>query len=185
MKRSSLLMINFSIVIIFSINLVSAAESCAGESIQDLNASFVIGGLFPVHHFKDKKYGFNIDAIVWIEAFLFAISEINKNDGLLPGIKLGYDIRDTCDNQAISKRHVLHLMTDRKFFPKTGDRNYKSNQKDDLECECFRETQSRLVGIVGMFCTCIYRNILVPSTLYFTICCSSQNTHIFNQSEIF
>ena len=172
----------FFIIIVITYTIGSAvriSNSCQGESIQDLNASYILGGLFPVHRFKDNKYEFNIEAVVWVEAFLFAINQINKNKELLPGIKLGYDIRDNCDGQTMSKLHILDLMSDIKFFIKTNDtqqqnfdenngksfsktndrlhqqnftqNNTQGDEFDITECQCFHENQSHLIGVVGKF----------------------------------
>ena len=55
-------------------------ETCPGEFIHDFqNASYVIGGLFPVHRYSNHQFVYNVDAIIWVEAFLFAIDQINKN----------------------------------------------------------------------------------------------------------
>ena len=144
-----------NIIVNYSSESVNISQGCEGGSIQDLNASFVIGGLFPVHRFKDNKYEFNVEAVVWVEAFLFAINQINKNDKLLPGIRLGYDIRDSCDDQTVSKQHILDLMTDVKFFTKNDEQSniYDNNAKDDdaMNCQCFHENQSQLIGVVGKF----------------------------------
>lgn len=137
-------------IVTFSINSSQILKSCTGEYIQDLNASYIIGGLFPVHRFKDNRYEFNVEAVVWVEAFLFAIKQINENDELLPGISLGYDIRDSCDDQAISKKQILDLMTDIKFFTKNGRHDYQNDAQDgEMKCQCFHENQSQLVGVIG------------------------------------
>ena len=93
----------------------------------------------------------------------------------MPGIRLGYDIRDSCDNQETAKLQVLELMTDRKFFTNThtskdttqnagdtvGNVDVEVNDDygvgagvggdEDAECECVEENQSKLVGIVGKY----------------------------------
>ena len=109
---------------------------------QKLNATFIIGALFPIH--KKEVYELNVNAITWVEAFLFAIHQINSNSSILPGVTLGYDIRDTCDNQQIAKTNVLDLMTDRTFFTSEQQANTMQHR-----CECFDESESKLIGVVG------------------------------------
>jgi len=109
---------------------------------QNLNATFIIGALFPIH--KKEVYELNVNAITWVEAFLYAIHQINNNSTILPGITLGYDIRDTCNNQKIAQINVLDLMTDRTFFARKRQANTTENG-----CECFDESQSKLIGVVG------------------------------------
>ena len=133
---------------------IAFSKQCKGESIQNLNATYIIGGLFPVHYrdSRTNQYIFNILSIVWVEAFLFALREINNNKDLLPGIKLGYDIKDTCNDGMIAESHVLDLMTDRKFF-KSSHLAFSSWY---APCDCYYEQQSKMIGVVGeLFSICI------------------------------
>eukprot|EP00111_Clytia_hemisphaerica_P017596 TCONS_00052075-protein len=127
--------------------LTVSSQSCNGESIQDLNATYIIGGLFPVHYrvSETNQYIFNILSIVWVEAFLFALREINNIKDLLPGIKLGYDIKDTCNDGMVAENHVLDLMTDRKFFQSS----HQAFSNWYAPCECYDEQQSKMIGVVG------------------------------------
>ena len=68
-----------------------------------------LGGLFTIHlhrqdkskkpkvYVKDCAGEFNKIGFHMVEAMIFAIEEINGNDILLPGVILGYDIKDNCD----------------------------------------------------------------------------------------
>ena len=60
----------------------------------------VLAGLFPVHMERNNGECINLqrDAIVWTEAMIHSIEEINKNSTLLPNITLGYRIFDSCGN---------------------------------------------------------------------------------------
>uniref|UniRef100_A0A3B3SEK5 Olfactory receptor C family, x2 n=1 Tax=Paramormyrops kingsleyae TaxID=1676925 RepID=A0A3B3SEK5_9TELE len=85
----------------------------------------VIGGLFPVHYsprsFKpsyQKKpdcfwnfLSFSARALRWTQTMAFAIEEINQRRDLLPRLKLGYHIRDSCDDIPVSLRSSLLLVT--------------------------------------------------------------------------
>ena len=65
---------------------------------------FVLGGLIPVHSEDPNHAGGKCGEIrddEEVEAMLFAIDSINANASLLPGITLGYDIRDTCYSENI------------------------------------------------------------------------------------
>ena len=86
----------------------------------DLKADIIIGGLFPVRlteqdskkcQLGSSKYivmtmargeplckRLNPKAVMWVEAMLFAIKKINSRNDILPGIVLGYDVRDTAND---------------------------------------------------------------------------------------
>ena len=65
------------------------------------NATYVIGGLFPVHFLSTKNnrslYKYNKAGLTWVEAMTYTIGEINNSTKLLPNVKLGYQIYDTCN----------------------------------------------------------------------------------------
>ena len=61
----------------------------------------MLGGLFPVHQTTNEEPDncsvlCHATGIERLEAMLFTIDEINGNDTLLPGVKLGANIFDTC-----------------------------------------------------------------------------------------
>ena len=74
---------------------------------------FVIGGLFPVHSEDAASAGGKCGEIrseQLMEAMLFALDTINADSQLLPGIELGYDIRDTCYSENIGLDEALDLI---------------------------------------------------------------------------
>ena len=74
---------------------------------------FVIGGLFPVHSEDAASAGGKCGEIrseQLVEAMLFALDTINADSQLLRGIKLGYDIRDTCYSENIGLDEALDLI---------------------------------------------------------------------------
>ena len=82
------------------------------------NTDIVIGALFPIHHYQHfrQKYVININAIAWVESFLYAINEINQNAKLLPSVQLGYVVKDTCNEEELALRQALSFMVDTKYF---------------------------------------------------------------------
>ncbi|XP_065649974.1 extracellular calcium-sensing receptor [Hydra vulgaris] len=74
------------------------------------NASVIIGGLFPVHYWHQnyKKYVLNKPGLLWVEAMIFAIDEINKSS-FLKNKKIGYRIRDSCNNIKIAIKSALEI----------------------------------------------------------------------------
>ena len=84
--------------------------SSTGERISGfkdtVDKDVILGGLFPVH--VSQSMGgqcsdrFRSSGFQRLEAMLFAIDSINSNSSLLPGMSLGYDIRDTCVSENIA-----------------------------------------------------------------------------------
>ena len=75
---------------------------------------FVLGGLFPVH--SDSDGGARCGPVRLerglerMEAMLFALDMVNADPELLPGIELGYDIRDTCNSENIGLDESIDLI---------------------------------------------------------------------------
>uniref|UniRef100_A0A4W5MTY3 Olfactory receptor C family, u1 n=1 Tax=Hucho hucho TaxID=62062 RepID=A0A4W5MTY3_9TELE len=84
----------------------------------------VIGGLFPLHYlalepehsYRTKPQhtqcnGFDHRAFRWMMTMVFTVNEINRNSTLLPGVRLGYRILDSCDHVHTSLRGALSVVT--------------------------------------------------------------------------
>ena len=75
---------------------------------------FIFGGLFPIH--KDAEGGGSCGevrlekGVERMEAMLYAIDVLNNDSTLLPGIKIGYDIRDTCASENIGLDESLDII---------------------------------------------------------------------------
>ena len=73
---------------------------------------FIIGGLFAVH--RSGKGGACSELVrsgpERVEAFLYALDLVNNDSNLLPGISLGYDIRDTCVSDSIALDESVDLL---------------------------------------------------------------------------
>lgn len=65
-----------------------------------INGDIIIGGLFPMHEKGQNGKSCGLikkeKGIQRLEAMLYAIDQINKNQSLLPNIKIGVHILDTC-----------------------------------------------------------------------------------------
>ena len=77
------------------------------QSIQ-LPGDIILGGLFPVHVKGDRSpcgSGVYNRGIQRLEAMLFAVDQINREGKLLPGIRLGVNVVDTCsrDTHALNR----------------------------------------------------------------------------------
>ena len=80
------------------------------------NKDFVLGGLYPVHGPDPDSGGgrcgsaLTSRAVERVEATLFAIDLINSDTELLPGLKIGYDARDTCASENIGLDEAIDLI---------------------------------------------------------------------------
>ena len=79
-----------------------------------IDGDVVIGGLFPVHEkgegVEDCGKINEQRGIQRLEAMLLALDEINSNDRLLPGLKLGAHILDTCSKDTYALEQSLEFV---------------------------------------------------------------------------
>ena len=96
----------------FNITTTSETVLGAGGRIRGvrslLNKTFVLGGLFPIHSDNSTESQVSqCGEVRWegdleqVEAMLFAIDKVNVDPDLLPGVELGYDVRDTCNSPEV------------------------------------------------------------------------------------
>lgn len=90
--------------------LVSVGDPSQSRREIRIEGDLVLGGLFPVH---EKGAGVeecgrvNEDrGIQRLEAMLFAIDRINRDNILLPGVSLGVHILDTCSRDTYALEQV-------------------------------------------------------------------------------
>lgn len=62
---------------------------------------------------------------------VFAVEEINSNSSLLPGVKLGYRIMDSCDHVHTSLQSLLSLVSPSKAVPNKVDTMQKNVEKTE------------------------------------------------------
>ncbi|KAK2569894.1 Extracellular calcium-sensing receptor [Acropora cervicornis] len=88
-------------VVAICVFFVLVIKACARNSTNGRlykQGDVILGGLFPLHLAKENGSCSTLrsNVLMYAEAMVFAIEEINKNGTVLPNITLGYDIRDTC-----------------------------------------------------------------------------------------
>ncbi|XP_070536929.1 extracellular calcium-sensing receptor-like [Ptychodera flava] len=92
------------------------------------SGDIIIGGLFPFHtEFRREHESLESGPIVHVcsglypegyrfaEAMRFSLEEINNNPDFVPGINLGYDIRDTCASVAPSAETAIDFIKSASF----------------------------------------------------------------------
>uniref|UniRef100_A0A8C7QI07 G-protein coupled receptors family 3 profile domain-containing protein n=1 Tax=Oncorhynchus mykiss TaxID=8022 RepID=A0A8C7QI07_ONCMY len=112
-----------SLFLSLSLSLVGAGLGLGCVSLGDSElpelqseGDVVIGGLFPLHYLAlepEHSYRTNFDhrAFRWMMTMVFTVDEINRNSTLLPGVRLGYRILDSCDHVHTSLRGALSVVT--------------------------------------------------------------------------
>ncbi|KAK3697735.1 hypothetical protein QZH41_001475 [Actinostola sp. cb2023] len=137
--------------------------------ITNLNADIIIGGLFPARLREqdstkcsqgNSKYlmmatgtgraqcfRLNPYGMMWIEAMLFALKEINGRSDLLPGVCLGYDIRDTANDVNYAIKSSLDFIVPSERRPTNSTLN---DTVRNHYCSCDgNRTKSHVVAVVG------------------------------------
>ena len=78
------------------------------------DADFVLGGLFPLRAVRPGSIQcgeIRLErGIERMEAMLYAVDVINNSTELLPGLKLGYDLRDTCSSDTVGLEESLDIL---------------------------------------------------------------------------
>ncbi|XP_070188669.1 uncharacterized protein [Littorina saxatilis] len=80
----------------------------------------ILGALFPVHHHPPIQTAYSrvcgkireYYGIQRIQAFIRTVDQINRNNSILPGIDLGWDIRDSCWYSAIALEQSIDFIQD-------------------------------------------------------------------------
>jgi metabotropic glutamate receptor 2/3/metabotropic glutamate receptor 6/7/8 len=93
-------------------------RTSTGERIRGVRdraeKDFVLGGLFPIHAATNGGGACGEvqleRGLERMEAMLFAIDKINSDSSLLPGLTLGFDIRDTCSSENIGLDEAVDLV---------------------------------------------------------------------------
>ena len=118
-------------------------ECNSGLAMRNLDSDVLLAGLFPLTYYnsKQEKYVLNNVAITWVEAFSFAVRQINKNTNKLPGIKVGFDIRNSCNKENIALQNVLDFILDLSVVQ-------NDNQTTNNKCGCVNR-RNKVIAVVG------------------------------------
>ncbi|XP_072355746.1 G-protein coupled receptor family C group 6 member A-like [Scyliorhinus torazame] len=139
---------------------VGACDIVGARSQGDIN----IGGIFPIHRqvenleIRSKPDPltckvFDVHRFIWLQAMIHTIEMIN-NSTLLPGIKLGYEIYDTCTDVSKAVTAAMKLLS-------------KVNISDNcLEVRCnYTDYQPIVKVVVGE----IYSELSIPIARIFNV----------------
>ena len=89
-----------------------SGNSSKKSLVATIKGQIILGGLFPVHDKGEKMCGrINLDrGIERLEAMLYTIDEINANGKILPGIRLGASVLDTCGRAPYALEQSLEFI---------------------------------------------------------------------------
>ncbi|XP_072911873.1 G-protein coupled receptor family C group 6 member A-like [Hemitrygon akajei] len=148
------------VFICFSVKACNVADDLIGAKSP---GDIIIGGLFPVHqqvqnlnHIKPDPLqctGFDIQSFIWVQGMIHTIEMIN-NSSLLNGIKLGYEIYDTCSDASKAIIAAMKLLA-------------KSNSTGDvLEVHCnYTDYKPIVKAVVGE----VYSELSIPVARIFNV----------------
>ncbi|XP_029028181.2 extracellular calcium-sensing receptor-like [Betta splendens] len=170
----------------------TAADGCVFLGEEEINSLYeegdvVIGGLFPLHHspvswleaynMKPRpnmyKY-FSSRALRWMQTMAFTIKEINESSDLLPHLKLGFHIRDSCDDIPVSLRALLLLVNGLPGKSSEADGGIHLNVSN-IDCAAIQRTMSPvIIGDAGSGVSIALLRSLgsfhIPLVSYFASC---------------
>ncbi|XP_035535775.1 extracellular calcium-sensing receptor [Morone saxatilis] len=105
---------------------------------------------------------------------VFAVEEINRNSSLLPGVKLGYRIMDSCDHIHTSLQALFSLVTHSTAENVTEERMDRSTQPETLPSCLADSPVSAVIGLASSSPTRAVAQVLGPFNLplvsYFATC---------------
>ncbi|XP_036934368.1 extracellular calcium-sensing receptor-like [Acanthopagrus latus] len=154
----------------------------------------VIGGLFPLHYvapmpqysYQNKPQltpcnSFDHRAFRWMMTMVFAVDEINHNSSLLPGLKLGYRIMDSCDHIHTSLQAVFSLVSHSKHV--IIDMGRGSTRAENSPSCLADSTVPAVIGLASSSPTRAVAQTLGPFNLplvsYFATCTCLTDKHMY------
>ncbi|XP_062329911.1 extracellular calcium-sensing receptor-like [Osmerus eperlanus] len=173
---------------------VVSQDGCSFLGLEETGSLYeegdlVIGGLFPLHNspvspvlsFQWKPqphtYNFSPRALRWMQTMVFAVREINQREDLLPQLKLGFHIRDSCDDVHTSLQEALFLVNGK---PETARASGGADlpgpgTRQGLGCSAARKARSPvIIGDAGSGVSMALLRTLgsfnIPLVSYFASC---------------
>ncbi|XP_036936444.1 extracellular calcium-sensing receptor-like [Acanthopagrus latus] len=141
-----------------------------------MDGDYVIGGVFSIHHYKQtamynyttmpepEKCTGRVDSreLRFSRAMIFTIEEINNSTELLPGIKLGYQIHDSCTSVPVAVDVAFQLSNglDPVFY--TGDNCSQTGMVMAIVGESASTPSISMSRVIGSF--------NIPQVSHFATC---------------
>ncbi|XP_016411514.1 extracellular calcium-sensing receptor [Sinocyclocheilus rhinocerous] len=166
-----------NIVLVFSLLFMHAGSTCQLRGKFEMPNIFkageiMIGGIFPIFNKQENVIasferkmrminctGFDLRAFRWTQVMMFAIDEINQDEGLLPNISLGYKIMDSCASPTNVLRAAFTLVSEQREEESTTQCHLPLTA---LVAESGSSQSLAVAGTLGPF--------RVPMVSYFSTC---------------
>ncbi|XP_045426458.1 taste receptor type 1 member 3 isoform X2 [Pipistrellus kuhlii] len=133
------------------LGLGAGGPLCLSRQLR-MRGDYVLGGLFPLGAAEDAGEDaglgprtqpnttvctrFSSLGLLWALAMMMAVEEINRGSALLPGLRLGHDIFDTCSEPVVAMKPSLGFMAE------AGGR--------DVAAYCdYSRYQPRVLAVIG------------------------------------
>ncbi|KAM6216870.1 taste receptor type 1 member 3 [Rhynchocyon petersi] len=129
------------------LGVAAGAPMCLSQQLR-MQGDYMLGGLFPMSSTEGKGLGhrtkpeistctgFSALGLLWALAMKMAVEEINNGSHLLPGLRLGYDLLDTCAEPTVAMKPSLVFLT------KAGSH--------DIAAYCnYTQYQPRVLAVIG------------------------------------
>nr|XP_061814066.1 taste receptor type 1 member 3-like [Nerophis lumbriciformis] len=118
-------------------------------SLFNLSGDIMLGGLFAINQMtgnlsqRTEPNDMNCESLNELELGLavvmkFAVDEVNANQALLPGIKLGYEIHDTCKQTAVVVKPTISFLS------------AKNSRELSVQCN-YTDYETSMVAVIGPF----------------------------------
>eukprot|EP00064_Thunnus_orientalis_P018616 superscaffoldBa00004344_g18719 len=137
-----------------------------------MDGDYVIGGVFSIHYYMHTvKHNYtsmpeplSIDSreLRFSRAMVFAIEEINNSTKLLPGIRLGYQIHDTCASVPVAVHLAFQLVNGLDPVFHIGDKCSQSGMVMAIVGESGSTPSIGMSRIIGSF--------NIPQVSHFATC---------------
>ena len=102
-------------VLLIALVTLPTGVTCQDRSVL-VQGNVLLGGLVPVHSQNSNLFCGELNerlGIQRLEAILFAVDQVNRNDTILPYISLGLEVYDTCSSETIALDRALHFVKDK------------------------------------------------------------------------
>uniref|UniRef100_A0A3P9CAH7 Taste receptor type 1 member 3 n=1 Tax=Maylandia zebra TaxID=106582 RepID=A0A3P9CAH7_9CICH len=143
----------FTLLVLCCFFTLSCSESLPewvsdiSPNLFSLSGDIMLGGLFPINDVTSNLSditetnqisckSLNLRTLGLAIAMKYAVDEINRNQTLLTGIKLGYEIYDTCRQSSIIIKPTLSFPTE------------KSDQELPVQCN-YTDHETSIVAVIG------------------------------------